>query len=67
MPIYEYQCEECSERFDKFVRSMFAEVEVECPACGSAQVNKAFSTLASRGSNGGTAAIPSAPNCAPSG
>ena len=67
MPIYEYQCEECSERFDKFVRSMLAKVDVECPACGSAQVNKAFSTFASRGSNGGTATMAADPTCAPTG
>jgi putative FmdB family regulatory protein len=68
MPIYEYQCEQCGERFDKFVRSMFTEAEVVCPSCGSAQVRKGFSTFASRGSNGGPAAMgASASDCAPSG
>lgn len=67
MPIYEYQCKECSERFDKFVRSMMAQIVVECPACGSTQVDKAFSTFASRGSNGGAATIPAGPTCAPTG
>ena len=68
MPIYEYQCENCGEHFDKFVRSISAEVEVDCPSCGSAQVRKAFSLFASKGSNGGTAAsLPAASNCAPSG
>ncbi len=67
MPIYEYQCQECNERFDKFIRSMLAEVEVVCPNCGSEQVNKGFSTFASRGGNGGSVTIPSTPTCAPPG
>ena len=68
MPIYEYQCEACHHHFDKFVRSMLTEVEVTCPACGSSQVRKGFSTFASRGANGGAAAMTTpAANCAPSG
>ena len=66
MPIYEYQCEQCGERFDKFVRSMFSEVEVDCPSCGSAQVRKGFSTFASRG-DAITTSIGSGSNCAPTG
>lgn len=67
MPIYEYQCQECGEHFDKFVRSISAEAEVVCPACGSQEIRKGFSTFASRGTNGGTATISSAPSCAPTG
>ena len=67
MPIYEYQCQTCNERFDKFLRSISAEVEVVCPSCGSKQVRKAFSLFASRGSDSGTAAQSSSPVCAPSG
>jgi len=67
MPIYEYQCKECKERFDKFVRSISAEVDVVCPSCGSSQVRKGFSLFASQGNRSGTAPIPSAPVCAPTG
>jgi putative FmdB family regulatory protein len=68
MPIYEYQCQECGEHFDKFVRSISAEVDVACPKCGSLEIRKGFSTFASRGTNGGSsAAISSAPTCAPTG
>jgi putative FmdB family regulatory protein len=68
MPIYEYQCEACQHHFDKFVRSMLTETEVRCPACGSSQVRKGFSTFASRGANGGSAAMTApASSCAPSG
>lgn len=66
MPIYEYRCQECGECFDKFVRSISAEVEVVCPSCGSKQVHKGFSTFASSSSGSAVAAVPSAA-CAPSG
>jgi putative FmdB family regulatory protein len=67
MPIYEYQCQVCGEHFDKFVRSISAEAEVVCPACGSREIRKGFSTFASRGTAGETAAFSPAPSCAPSG
>jgi putative FmdB family regulatory protein len=67
MPIYEYQCKECNERFDKFVRSMLTEVEVSCPSCGGSDVQKAFSLFASRGTNGGSAGLPAPADCAPTG
>ncbi|MBN1318684.1 MAG: zinc ribbon domain-containing protein [Anaerolineales bacterium] len=66
MPIYEYSCQECETRFDKFVRSMSAEDEVTCPSCGSKQVRRGFSTFASRGDSG-FSVNPAPSNCAPSG
>ncbi len=43
MPIYEYRCRKCGERFEKFVRSLAAQQSVECPRCGSQEVEKAVS------------------------
>lgn len=43
MPIYEYQCQVCGEKFSKFVRSLSAPVQVVCPRCGSEEVKKAIS------------------------
>jgi putative FmdB family regulatory protein len=44
MPIYEYQCQACDERFDKLLRSMSqAPAEVTCPACGSIDVRRLIS------------------------
>ena len=31
MPIYEYQCQECGEEFEKLIRSP---EKIECPECG---------------------------------
>jgi len=53
MPIYEYQCSECGEKFDKWVRSMCCEEEAHCPKCGSQHVKKAVSLFGKRGSTSG--------------
>ena len=44
MPIYEYACGGCGNRFEKLVRR-FAEA-VSCPACASASVDKQLSLFA---------------------
>jgi putative FmdB family regulatory protein len=52
MPIYEYECKACHERFEALV---YASTQVTCPACGGKRIEKQFSSFAV----GGTA--PSAP------
>jgi putative FmdB family regulatory protein len=44
MPIYEYACPGCGERFEKLVRR-FGEA-VSCPSCASADVEKQLSVFA---------------------
>jgi putative FmdB family regulatory protein len=60
MPIYEYVCAECGERFDKLVRSMSAQQRVECPRCGCEEVEKAVSLF---GIGGGSRTAD--PSCSP--
>jgi putative FmdB family regulatory protein len=43
MPVYEYQCDECGQKFDLFLRSVKRESTPVCPHCGSEQVHKAIS------------------------
>jgi len=43
MPIYEYCCAECGERFELFVRSAARQAVPTCPRCGSQKVRKAIS------------------------
>jgi putative FmdB family regulatory protein len=45
MPIYEYQCLECGEKFEKLVRSISASVAIECPKCGGRKVEKLLSAF----------------------
>jgi putative FmdB family regulatory protein len=53
MPIYEYVCQDCGEKYEKFVRSSTAEVKLVCPTCGSERGEKAFSVFGAIG--GGSA------------
>ena len=44
MPVYEYRCESCEERFEKLVRSIRQESpEVHCPACQGTEVRRLIS------------------------
>lgn len=64
MPIYEYQCKDCGEKFDKLVRNMNDVPKVACPKCGSAQTARALSVfaVASEGASKSSAA-PDMPMC----
>jgi putative FmdB family regulatory protein len=48
MPLYEYECRNCEERFDKLVSGNPPPGSVRCPECGSDQVAKQFSTFATQ-------------------
>ena len=66
MPIYEYVCQECETRYEKFVRSRTAKVELKCPSCGSPHGEKAFSAFSTRGgssSSAGLGSVSTAPAC----
>jgi putative FmdB family regulatory protein len=45
MPIYEYRCENCEERFEEFLAASTAP-SPRCPVCGSESVARLFSTFA---------------------
>lgn len=46
MPIYEYQCNTCSENFEKLV---FGNMEIICPKCMSKEVKKKMSAFGMSG------------------
>ena len=48
MPFYEYQCQECGEKFEKLVRLSTSTSEIECPKCGCRKVEKLISTFCAR-------------------
>ncbi len=62
MPIYEYRCSECGEKFEKLVRFGASTSEVECPKCGARKADKLISAFSARMSS--TAAAPVSA-CAP--
>ena len=61
MPLFEYRCTECDEKFEKLVFSSQTE-PVKCEHCGSEHTEKLFSTFASAGFSS-TSASGSASGC----
>jgi putative FmdB family regulatory protein len=55
MPLYEYSCRGCGRRFEVLQRVGADHGGVVCPACGSDEVAKQFSTFASAVSTSGAA------------
>ncbi|QJA05975.1 zinc ribbon domain-containing protein [Thermosulfurimonas marina] len=53
MPIYEFRCEHCGERFEKLCLTSRDERETRCPRCGSSRVKREFSTFACTLGGGG--------------
>ncbi len=49
MPIYEYRCESCGDKFEKLVRRASDAMETGCPACGEKHLEQQYSTFAARG------------------
>ena len=63
MPIYEYQCESCGEKFEKLVRTMKGEPKVECPGCKSNQTTRDLSVFAVGAEAAGKGASEAPPMC----
>ncbi|KAB2878557.1 zinc ribbon domain-containing protein [bacterium] len=53
MPVFEYRCKKCDEKFEQLVFS--AKENVECPRCGNADNEKLISVFASKHSHGAAA------------
>ena len=58
MPIYEYECMKCGEKFELLRRLTDKDDGLKCPKCGKMAAKRVLSTFATASSNGG---------CAPSG
>jgi len=58
MPIYEYECLDCGERFELLQRMGEGSANLTCPQCGESRVTKQFSTFASA-SSGSSASMSS--------
>jgi putative FmdB family regulatory protein len=46
MPIYEYECKKCKDRFELLVRPSDREADLACPSCRSKKIRKLMSAVA---------------------
>lgn len=69
MPIFEYQCSECSSKYEVLHKSTSSQDLVNCPDCGSEKNRKLFSAFSASvsstqsfgGCADGSCSIPAAP------
>jgi putative FmdB family regulatory protein len=57
MPIYEYVCDSCNERFEKIVFNK--QQEIACPKCGGKKATIQLSVFATAGGSAGSPGAPS--------
>ena len=50
MPIYEYRCTTCNEKFEEFQSIGATNENLTCPNCGTPRPERLFSAFASSGS-----------------
>ena len=62
MPMFEFRCDACGERFEKLIRNTSTPGAIECPKCGSDRCKKTYSVFGMSYTRG-----ESASTCAPSG
>lgn len=61
MPIYEYECEKCDEKFELRRGMNDSDAEVKCPKCGAERPRRVFSAFATGGGSSFGGCAPSAP------
>jgi putative FmdB family regulatory protein len=65
MPIFEYLCEDCGNKFEKLVRRSASENDangVNCPSCGQEHLKQQFSTFAAHANGAPKDMMPSCPS-----
>lgn len=55
MPIYEYKCKACGEKFELLRSITDNDSEIECPKCGSEKPRRVFSTFSTTSPGGSCA------------
>jgi len=60
MPIFEYRCENCGEKFEKLI---YGAEELTCPKCGSKNIKKLISPFSTSGIESGSCSSCSIKDC----
>ena len=55
MPIYEYECTKCGERFEQYRSLAAGDAEIECPKCGQEHPRRVLSLFSASCSSTGCA------------
>jgi len=55
MPLYEYQCLQCTSGFTELRRCAEMDSQIDCPECGSLETNRTISSFAVGGASAGVA------------
>jgi len=63
MPIYEYACSSCGNKFEKLVRRADDVLESGCPSCGQKHLSQEYSTFAARSGGATESSAPSMGGC----
>ena len=65
MPIYEYNCADCSVKFEKMRPMSKADAEAACPECGGTHTRRGLSLFAafSRGNGGDSHSVSGGGGC----
>lgn len=64
MPLFEFRCQECEERFEELLRRSDDTDDVTCPSCGSRKVEKLQSGFAA---HTGSSSSSASTGCSPRG
>ena len=64
MPLYEYECKSCGEKFERKRGVTESDSKVKCPKCGATEPRRVFSAFA-RGSSSSGGGCASAGVCDP--
>lgn len=66
MPLYEYACLDCNDRFEDLRAASRADAAIPCTTCGGSRVKRLLSVFATRsnGTEGGTMAVSGGGGCA---
>jgi putative FmdB family regulatory protein len=63
MPIFEYRCNKCNNKFEILHKSSVNQQEIICPNCNSTENQKLFSTFASTGFSSSSSSGCESGNC----
>lgn len=59
MPIYEYKCDSCENKFEKLIRREADELALSCPSCGERHLSQQYSTFSAQAGGSSASAAPS--------